>query len=109
MNITTQTKTTAQGDQLQHSGILLLNSPRNSVVANMARQLSQQFKQPSNYSQFSIGDAKSYFSRVRLIMHDAGLLSVQLIVNSLDPQLTPRLEQNELYYWKRDQGAISNV
>jgi hypothetical protein len=44
-----------------------------------------------------------------LVMHDACILCVQSMVNSLDPQLTARLEQNELYYWKRDQGAISNA
>ena len=109
MNITTQTKTTAQGDQLQHGSVLLLNSPRNSVVANMARQLSQQFKQPSYGTQFNVADIKPCITRVMWVMHDVCVLCVQSMDNSLDPLLTRRLEQNELYYWKRDQGAISNV
>lgn len=109
MNIATQTKPTTQGHQLHHSRVFSFNGPSNSVVANMARQLNQQFKQSSNYSQFSIGNAKSYFSRIRVIFHDGGLLCVQSMVNSLDPQLAPRLEQNELYIWKRYIGGISNV
>ncbi len=108
MNISTQTKPTAQGHQLQHSRIFSFNGPSNSVVANMARQLSQQFKQTSNYAQLSVVDTK-YLTRVRIIFHDGGLLLVQSMVNSLDLQLVGRLEQNELYFWKRDQGLISNA
>lgn len=113
MNITTQTKTAAQGHQLQHSGVFSFNGPSNSVVANMVGQFSQQFKQHSNAAQFFVGnnitDVTPCITRVRLVMHDACVLCVQSMVNSLDPQLTPRLEQNELYYWKRDQRGISNV
>jgi hypothetical protein len=112
MNITTQTAPSAQGHQLQHSRVFSLNGPSNSVVANMAWQLNQQFKQASYGSQFNIADITNIspcITRVRLVMHDACILCVQSMVNSLDPQLTARLEQNELYYWKRDQGAISNA
>ena len=109
MNISTQTKQTAQSNQLQHSGIFLLNSPSNSVVANMAWQLNQELKQSSYGTQFNIGDAKYCVTRVRMFLHDGGLQCIQLMLNSLDPQLPPRLEQNQLSFWKLDQGDISNV
>jgi hypothetical protein len=86
----------------------------------MTWQLNQQFKQASYGSQFFVGNnvtdvtnIKPCITRVRLVMHDACILCVQSfinpVVNSLAPELMARLEQNELYYWKRDQGAISNV
>jgi len=113
MNIATQAKPTAQSNQLQHSGIFMLNSPSNSVVANMVGQFSQEFKQSSNYTQLFVSDGvtdiKPIVTRIRLVMHDACVLCVKSMVNSLDPQLLTRLEQNELYFWKRDQGGISNV
>lgn len=113
MNISVHAKQVAHSNQLKHRGIFSLNGPSNSVVANMARQLNQQFKQTSNNAQFFVGNnstvVKPCITRVRLVMHDACVLSVQSMVNSLDPQLSPRLEQNELYFWKRDQGGISDV
>ena len=103
-----QTKALTQTNQLQHSRVFTLDRPSNSVVANMAWQLNQQFKQTSNYTQICVGNTKC-FILVRVIFHDAVLLLVQSMVNSLDPLTLPRLEQNELHFWKRDQGAISNV
>ena len=105
-----QTNKTAQCHHLQHSGVFGFNSPGNSVVANIARQSSQQFKQASNAAQLFVSNGiKPCITRVRLVMHDACVLSVQTIANSLDPQTTGCIEQNEVYFWKRDQGAISNV
>lgn len=112
MNITTQTKTTAQVNQLHHSGVFMLNGPSNCVVANMVGQFSQQFKQHSDAAQLFVGnnitDVTPCITRIRLVMHDACILFVQSMVNSLEPRLTLGLEQNELYFWKRDQRGISN-
>jgi hypothetical protein len=44
-----------------------------------------------------------------LVMHDACVLSFQVIDTSLDSALSCCIEQNELHFWKRDQGVISNV
>lgn len=97
MNITKKTKKTAQRNQRQHSSIFMLNSPNNIVLANMVWQLNQQ----SSYStQFNLADLKPCTTRIRLVMHDACVLCVQSLVNSLDPQIINLLEQNELYYWK---------
>lgn len=103
-----QTKAFTQANQLQHSRVFTLDRPSNSVVANMTWQLNQQFKQTSNYTQFCVGNAKC-FILVRVIFHDAVLLLVQSMVNILDPLTARRLEQNELHFWKRDQGGNSNI
>jgi len=60
-----------------------------------------------NNTQFGICNIKSYVSRIRLVMHDACVLSVSM-GNSLGDKNVLRLEQNELYFWKRNTGAISN-
>jgi hypothetical protein len=44
-----------------------------------------------------------------LVMHDACVLSFQAIDYSLDAEMMGCIEQNELHFWKRDQGVISNV
>ncbi len=100
MNIATQTKVSAQSNQLQHSGVFLLNSPSNSVVANMAWQLNQQFKQSSYGTQFNIADIKPCITRIRLVMHDACVLSIQEFKN-LIPLPTGCSELNEFHFWWR--------
>jgi phosphotransferase system IIB component len=115
MNITTQTKTAAQINQRHHSGALGFNSPGNRVVSNMVGQHSQKLKQHANAAQFgvtdfiNIADVKPAITRIRLVMHDACVLWVESLGNSLDPLLANRLGQKEVYFWKRTQGGISNV
>jgi hypothetical protein len=113
MNISTQTKALAQGNKLQNNGVFVFNRPSNGVVSNMTGQFGQHFKQTSNDAQFFIGNAKGNVkritTRIRLVMHDACVLSFQAINYSLDAAMTGCIEQNELHFWKRDQGAISNV
>lgn len=104
MNIAKQTKKKAQNNLLKHSGIFMLNSPSNIILANMLWQLNQQFKQSSYSTPFNITDLKPCTTRVRLVMHDACVLCVKSMVNSLDPKTINLLEQNELYYWKLDHG-----
>ncbi|MBL4831624.1 MAG: hypothetical protein JKY55_17285 [Aliivibrio sp.] len=116
MNITTQTSGLAQSAQLVHNGVLVLNTPRNNVKAAMVGQTSQPFKQLPNVAQFAMANIKPVITRVRLVMHDACVLSVKESVKecvktsdfSLAPALlnTPALEQ--VYFWKRNQGGISN-
>jgi hypothetical protein len=109
MNISSQAQTLAPSLELQHGGVFSLNSPSNCVVPNVIGQFSQKFEQSSNNTYFSIGDVhRLYIIRMRLVMHDACVLSFQVIDNSLDSALSGCIEQNELHFWKRDQGVISN-
>lgn len=109
MNITSQTQTLAQSLELQHGRVFSLNGPSNCVVPNVVGQFNQQFEQSSNDAQFFITDIKRITTRIRLVMHDACVLSFQVIDTSLDSALSCCIEQNELHFWKRDQGVISNV
>jgi hypothetical protein len=108
MNISRQTKKLTQSLELEHCRVSTFNSPRNRVVANVTRQFSKQFKQPSNNAQFFVRDVKCITTRIRLVMHDACVLSFQVIDYSLGLAVAACTEQNELHYWKRDQGVISN-
>ncbi|MFQ3191533.1 MAG: hypothetical protein ACI936_002674 [Paraglaciecola sp.] len=120
MDITSQTQILAQRLELQHGGVFGFNGPSNSVVPNVVGQFNQQFEQSSNDAQFFIGNTKGGIKgnvkrittrtiiRVRLVMHDACVLSFQVIEYSLDSALVGCIEQNELHFWKRDQGVISN-
>ena len=78
----------------------------------MVGQFNQQFEQSSNDAKFFIsntkGNVKRITTRIRLVMHDACVLSFQVIDYSLDSALLGCIEQNELHFWKRDQGVISN-
>lgn len=103
-----QSKAMTQSDKLHHGGVFGLNGPSYSVVAHMVGQLNQQFKQSSNNAHFMVGDVNRISIRTRLVMHDACVLSFQAIDASLDSAMAGCIEQNELYYWKRDQGVISN-
>jgi hypothetical protein len=109
MNITTQTSGLAQSTQFVHNGELVLNTPSNNVKASMAGQTSQPFKQLPNVAEFTMANVKSVMTRVRLVMHDACVLSVNKFTDiSLDPALVNTPEPEQLYFWKRNIEGNSN-
>ena len=112
MNITTQTGGLAQSAQLVHNGMLVFDIPSNNVKAAMAGQYSQPFKQLPNVAQFAMTNVKSMITRVRLVMHDACVLSVKEFVKtsdfSLDPALLNTPEPEQVYFWKRHHKEASN-
>jgi len=66
------------------------------------------FNQKANYMQSHNG-IKQMAVRVRCIFHDAGILFSSITHYSLNAAVPVRKDQNELYFWKRDQGGVSNV
>jgi len=76
-----------------------------------ARQRNQTFEQSTNFAQHTV--AKVIITRVRLVMHDACVLWVKNNVKTNDFSLAAHLQRpqarEELYFWKQDQGGISNA
>lgn len=106
MNTTTNRST--QCLQSQHYRIFNIDTPRNSCTTNIGRHSYQVIKQDSHSSEFFVCEIKMVITRIRLVMHDACLLAIKNNNPSLAPICSIDLDADELYFWKRHSGVISN-
>jgi hypothetical protein len=70
---------------------------------------NKNFKQSTAFMRATDKSIAEITIRVRCIFHDAGLLFVSITNNSLNAHSTKGKEQNELHFWTRSGGGISNV
>jgi hypothetical protein len=103
------TQTHTQALQLQHGSVFNIDTPRNSVVAVVGGHRGQPFNQGANSTEFGVSNVQMKITRIRLVMHDACLLAVKNGNSSLGPFMANTLAADELYFYKRNVGVISNA
>lgn len=95
--------------QLQHNRVFNIDTPCNGSATRFGGHNNQPLIQRAQRANFAIGNVHMVITRIRLVMHDACLLSVKNHTSSLGLLGANNLAADELYFWKRDNGGVSNV
>lgn len=95
--------------QLQHNRVFNIDTPCNGSATRFGGHNNQPLIQRPQRANFAIGNVHMVITRIRLVMHDACLLSVKNHTSSIGTPGANNLAAEQVYFWKRDKEGASNA